>query len=488
MLTIPVSGLRRTAPVLLLMLLQGAFAQTAPAPTVTVQGTRGAAGQAGNVTAAKSKVMSHHRASSCNFMGTPSAAEDDVALAYMSDFGLEDNSTNDAERFTDVAPGGDVSNTSTQSSLDAVADAPTDTGTPTVGCGPSDRRFAAGRNHIERKDKSLALAFEAFDNKDYARAASLFKTAWNKVGYEEAALSLAKMSLYGLGSPKDPKQAIAWLREVAEGRFDPARDRQQFDPTYPLMMSPRSEAAFMLARIYERGIGVAKDPAQARHWYEVSADAGFVPAFDILGQAWLAGYAGERNPSKALSNFKQAAEAGYVQAEYDLAKLYYNGDDGVPQNLQLAAAWFGAAANAGHAGALFAAGRMLDLGKGIPADQKKAAFYYKQAAVKGNRDARYALATYFYEGGIVPKDLGTARQLFEAAAKQGQPDAMFSLGAMEANGEGGARDRAGAYVWLTLASASGNADAANALKAVAPLLTAQDRAKADSILKPASKQ
>ncbi len=471
---------RRAAPVFLLALLQAAFAQN----TVTVQGTRGPPGQGGNVTAAKSKVMSHHRASSCNFMGSPNAGEDDVTLAYMSDFGMEDSSSNDAERFADVAPGGDVSNASTASSLPGLGAVVSDSGTPSAGCGPADRRFAAGRSHIERKDKSLALAYEAFDNKDYARAAELFKTAWNKVGYEDAALALAKMNLYGLGMPRDPARAISWLREVADARYDPGRDRQTFDPAYPIAMSPRSEAAFMLARIYERGIGVVKDPAQARHWYERSADFGFVPALEIIGQGWLAGYAGERNPSKALASFKQAAEAGYVPAQYDLGKLYYNGDEGMAQNLPMAAAWFGAAATAGHPGALFAAGRMLDLGKGIPADQKKAAFYYKQAAVKGNRDARYALATYFYEGGIVPKDLGTARQLFEAAARQGQSDAMFSLGAMEANGEGGPRDVLGAYVWLSLARASGNADATSALKSVAPQLTAQDRAKAEAILKP----
>lgn len=478
------SMFRRAAPVLFCTLLQGAFAQTTS--TVTVQGTRAPAGQAGNVTAAKSKVMTHHRASSCNFMGSPSAAEDDVALAYMSDFGMEDSSSNEAEHFTDVAPGGDVSNAVTSSSLSGLDAAAADNGTPSVGCGPSDRRFAAGRNHIERKDRSLALAYEAFDNKDYMRAAELFKTAWSKIGYDDAALALAKMNLYGLGMPKNPAQAISWLKEVTEARYDPGRDRQQFDPQYPLVMSPRSEAAFMLARIYERGIGVAKDAAQAKGWYERSADFGFVPALDVLGKGWLSGFAGERNPAKAQASFKQAAEAGYVPAQYDLGKLYYNGDEGVPRNPQLAAAWFGAAARAGHPDALFAAGRMLDLGQGIPADQKKAAIYYKQAAVKGNRDARYALATYFYEGGVVPKNLDTARQLFEAAAKQGQPDAMFNLGAMEANGEGGPRDAVGAYVWLSLASASGNADAAGALKSVAPLLTAQDQAKAEAILKPAS--
>jgi hypothetical protein len=39
----------------------------------------------------------------------------------------------------------------------------------------------------------LAYGFEAYDNKDYARALEMFTTAWNKVGYDEAALMLARL-------------------------------------------------------------------------------------------------------------------------------------------------------------------------------------------------------------------------------------------------------------------------------------------------------
>jgi TPR repeat protein len=113
--------------------------------------------------------------------------------------------------------------------------------------------------------------------------------------------------------------------------------------------------------------------------------------------------------------------------------------------------------------------------------------YYKEAAVKGDRDAQFALGTFFYDGEVVPKDLATARKLFDAAARQGQADAMFNLGAMETNGEGGPQDLAMSYVWFSLAKAAGHEAAEDALKAVAPKLTAQDLAKADAILKPAKK-
>ncbi|QJE01942.1 hypothetical protein HH212_19535 [Massilia forsythiae] len=482
------------------------------AASVVIKGARGGATQADTVIAAKSRVLSRKYASSCAFMSSPNAAEDDVALAYMADFGMEDSISNDAPRYSDLAPDGDaansngaagdprrfsdrapdgdVSNARLPSSIGAIPGAP-DPNAPSVKCGAGDRRFAAGRNAILRKDKSLAQGFEALDRRDYARALALLTAAYKKIGYDEAALALAKMHLYGMGTPRDTGEAVRWLRLVADGRFDPASDGLRFDPKEPQFMTEKVEAAFMLARIHERGIGIKPDPDQARKWYARAADFGFVPARDILGQAWLAGYGGPRDARKGQAYLQDAARAGYVSAQYNLARLYYRGDgsgDGaVPRDLKQAGAWFDAAARAGHPGALFAAGRMFDLGEGVPADPKRAIVYYKEAALKGNGDAEFALGTFFYEGEQVPKNLDTARKLFDAAARQGQADAMFSLGAMAANGEGGPADQAMAWVWFSLAKAAGHAGADAALKALAPKLTAQDRAKADAILKPAAK-
>jgi TPR repeat protein len=131
---------------------------------------------------------------------------------------------------------------------------------------------------------------------------------------------------------------------------------------------------------------------------------------------------------------------------------------------------------------------MYDLGEGVAPDPKRALVYYKEAAVKGDRDAQFALGTFFYAGEMVPKDLATARKLFDAAARQGQADAMFNLGAMTAAGEGGPKDLAQAYVWFSLADAAGYQGAQAALKSVAPLLSAQEHARAEAILRPGARK
>ncbi|MDB5917692.1 MAG: hypothetical protein JWR40_1926 [Massilia sp.] len=464
-----------------------ASAQTHPAPaalpSVSVTAKRGEVGDSKLITAAKSKVLSRTLASGCNYMSAYSAAEDDVTQAYMSERGLDDSLSNDAERIREDSPNGDASTATIASSIvnDALPGNPITLAAG--GCGAGDRNFAAGRNRIARKDKSLGEAFVAFDARDYAKARAQAKIAWNKVGYDEAGLMLAQIELYGLGAPNNTPEAIAWLKKVVEARFDPMRDMVTFDPKDPEAMTPRVEATLTLAKIYLRGMGTPKNPAEANKWYAKAVAIGFVPANNTLGMAAMSGFGGEKSPKKAAGYFKLAAEEGYAQSQYNLAKIYYTGDDGVVQDLKLAGAWFAAAAKSGHPGALYAAGRMVDLGQGVPEDPKKAIVYYKEAALKANPDAQSALATYFYSGEVVPKDLATARKLFTAAAKQGQADAMFNLGVMSANGEAGAKDMAMAYVWLSLSQKSGNESAAAAIKQIGPMLSAADRTRVDLVLK-----
>lgn len=458
-----------------------AFAQNAPA-SVTVAGKR--SGEAGVITEAQSKVLSRRLASGCNFMSAYSAAEDDITQAYMNHFGLRDSISNEAQRLREFSPNGDAS---TEPQRSADPDMPEPPRTAAGGCSRADRNFAAGRHRIERKDTSLAEAFVALDARNYAKARELATTAYAKVGYGDAAIMLANLHMYGLGTPQSTPEAVKWLHKVTDARFDAGKDRVRFDPAAPEAVTERVDALLTLAKIALRGIGAPKNPGDAVKWYGEAARLGFMPANNTLGMAHLNGFGVPQDARKALAYFKEAAEAGYAPAQYNLAKLYYNGDDGVAQDLKLAGAWFAAAARTGHAGALYAAGRMLDLGQGVAADPGKAIVYYKEAAMKGDPEAQGALATYFYSGEVVAKDLPTARKLFASAANQGQADAMFNLGVMSVNGEGGAKDLAAAYVWFTLAGESGHEAAAAALKSISGKLTPAEMARADSVLKPKPK-
>lgn len=465
-----------------------ATARTPSGGTVLVSGERDPTSAGHIIDSSTSRILSREFASSCAFMSAWNPAYDPAAVAYMHEFYDPDSIHNEFATASEYAPTGDVSNTYLPSRIDGLTPRTRFHRGPGAApgasaCGPADWRFAAGRAHILRKDKSLGEAFQAMGRRDYAAALALFKTAWNKIGYEAAALTLGQLYLHGLGTPKDSRQAISWFEEVAYARYDP-RTRVVFNPANPYLMTDRMQAAFTLARIYESGDGVPADPARARKWYAEAAKFGYVPALDILGRDWLEGRLGPKNRTRAMDYLTQAAQAGYAPAQYLVGKMYYLGTDDLAPDPKLAGAYFEAAARAGHPGALFAVGRMYDLGSGVPADPDKALVYYKEAALKGDRDARFALGTYFYSGERVPRDPAIARRWFDAAAHQGQPDAMYNLGAMFSNGEGGPPDLMQAYVWLSLAKTAGQDRAAAALAAVGPRLSTQDRARANAILAP----
>ncbi len=438
--------------------------------------------------------ISTNSAASCGFMNAYDPQNDDITTGYMQDFGM-DPATNQApgtdpndpntagNTFRDTSPLGPNASQTTagERGMTGDADSAASVGSAASACDPSDRAFAAGRNYIARTDHSLKDAFAAFDARDYPKAFGLFQAAYSKLSYDEAALMVGKMYLLGLGTKRDPQQAIVWLRKVTDARFSPGQ-QQGFDPADPNYATPRSDAAMLLGKIYLAGMGVPRDPKQARQWYMKADFFGFIPGTHTVGQAFEYGYGGERSFPKAVTYFKKAAAVGYATSQYELGVIYYNGADGVAQDQNMAAAYLVLAAKQGNANALYACGRMYDLGEGgVAADPQKAILYYKEAALKGQPDAEYALGMSFYTGDTVAQDPVAARRFFEESAKQGNADAMFNLAVMLTNGEGGPKDLALAYVWFKLAGASGLEKGNAAAVELSARLSPTEKAKADSI-------
>ncbi len=464
-------------------------------PDVTTVTIFGKKRQPGDVTRAQIDV---HTASSCGFMNPRDPNNEDMVQDYLRSFGLDQNGSNqdpDADQsdpnqagnsFKDNTPFGDVSqdnaaNANTLAALQvgqggAARDA-------TGACGPSDKAFAAGRNYIARHDTSLKDAFAAFDAQDYPKALDLFKKSYDKMGYDQAALMEGKMWLAGMGTRADAAQAITWLKKVVEARFDPGKDVQAFNPDDPTYMSTRTDAAMLLGKIYLTGWGVPHGVKESLHYYEKAAEFGYIPADEIIGEFYEYGSAGDKNMTKAVGYFTKAAHVGYAPSQYELGVAYYNGD-GVTQDKQTAAAWLIEAAKHGNADALYAVGNMYDQGDTLPNDPSKAIVYFKEAARQGHPDAEDALGLYFYTGTAVAKDLVTARKLFAEAARGRSGDAMFNLAVMMANGEGGSKDMASAYVYMRLAQRLGIDKAGPAGDELSAKLTPDERARADSVLKP----
>ena len=128
------------------------------------------------------------------------------------------------------------------------------------------KRAIAGGNNDARYH--LALVYE----KGYAQ-----EVAQNK----EEALSLLKQAVL-----KDSKQALEYL--IMVGKTD----------------APK---AFLLAQLYQNGVGVEKKADVAVNWGKIAADLGHVEACYLVGQWYEAGAGADRNESLAIAYYKKAA-------------------------------------------------------------------------------------------------------------------------------------------------------------------------------------
>jgi len=332
-------------------------------------------------------------------------------------------------------------------------------------------RYIQARAAISAHDKTLPMGFALFDQGRYREALGWFRKASNKLqmgeGGDEATLFVGKITLQGLGDQSDPVEGVKWLKKVATAPFNPQRQVPMFDPRQPDRNTAVGEAAVILANVYASGLGpVAKDPAEARKWYDRAGVVGHVPGFKKLGDMYRDGVDTPRDLDKALAYYKRAAKLNHPGAQVALADLLWDGEDGVAQDRKAALGWYQAAARNGQPAALYALGRAYDLGEGVKPDPELAMGFYKTAALGGSPAARVAMGTYFYEGKMVPKDLAAARKWFEAGAAGDDADGMFNLAAMLLKGEGGDKDSVKAMALLRRAAVKGHPSAPQAVAAL----------------------
>jgi rhomboid protease GluP len=133
---------------------------------------------------------------------------------------------------------------------------------------------------------------------------------------------LAGMYYRGEGVARNPEAAIRWFQQAAEqGDLNSEK---------------------VLGAAYERGDGVAQDSTEAVRWYTQAGEQGDIDSEKFLVGAYLAGHGVPTNNLEAvvwltkLAN--QNADQDLNALEKALANAYYHGD-GVPQNEEEADKW-----------------------------------------------------------------------------------------------------------------------------------------------------
>ncbi|MGZ9098369.1 MAG: SEL1-like repeat protein [Brevundimonas sp.] len=118
-------------------------------------------------------------------------------------------------------------------------------------------------------------------------------------------------------------------------------------------------AQLHLAGLYQDGgTGLDVNLAEARAWARRAAEGGDARGMHAYGMYLFDGVGGDLNRTEALDWLKRAAERGLVDSQYNVAKLYEVGDDGIASDPTEAYKWYLIAARAGDGDAQSAVERL----------------------------------------------------------------------------------------------------------------------------------
>ncbi|HEY3598829.1 MAG TPA: tetratricopeptide repeat protein [Paraburkholderia sp.] len=146
-------------------------------------------------------------------------------------------------------------------------------------------------------------------------------------GSRLAEFNYAMMLLNGEGGPVNVDEGKKWLRKAADANM--------------------SHAQYVYGKMYDDGEFVGRDPAEAHRWFLKAAQQGHTQAELALANQFLDGRGTARDNQQAFLWYKKAAEGGDMTAQYVTGSFYERGGDGVTQNLNVARAYYAAAAAQG---------------------------------------------------------------------------------------------------------------------------------------------
>jgi localization factor PodJL len=143
---------------------------------------------------------------------------------------------------------------------------------------------------------------------------------------------------------------------------------------------------------YEMGVrfadgrGVPQSLTEAARWFELAADAGFVPAQFRLGSLKEKGEGIRKDVQAARRLYLAAAAKGHAKAMHNLAVLYAEGLDGRP-DYKAASEWFRKAAGYGVTDSQYNLAILFARGIGLQTNLVESYRWFALAAASGDADA-----------------------------------------------------------------------------------------------------
>ncbi|WP_163265517.1 tetratricopeptide repeat protein [Chelativorans alearense] len=219
----------------------------------------------------------------------------------------------------------------------------------------------------------------------------------------------------------DPKR-FGKVPDLAFGAFQRGHYLTALELARPRAEAGNSAAQTLMAEIYARGLGVARNAEEAARWYGKAAEQGDPEAQMQYALMLIDGRLVKEDREKAYTLMRSAAEAGKPLAQFNLAQM------------------------------------LTDEG----ASMEEAVDWYERAAKAGLPDAQYAMAQVHANGvGGQPEDAAAARRWLLRAARQNYDTAQLDLGTWLVEGRGGEAKPEEGFAWLKRAADGGNVAAQN---------------------------
>lgn len=248
--------------------------------------------------------------------------------------------------------------------------------------------------------------------------------------------------------------------------------------------------------IFREGVKACQEKSysEAFEYFKQAAELGLPEAEYNLGLMYEMGKGTEVDKAEALRWYEKAADQGDAEAQYCCANMYRNGE-GTEKDSSIYLMWIYKAAEQGHSKAseiwdsMMASENWEDFMSVAVFEEGKRALLkenYEEAMGKflivptHRAPADYMIGLMFENGLGTEADMGKAAYWYEEAAKQGHADAAYQLAKLYNKGKGVAEDLPKALMWAEKAAEQGHEKAQSMCGAMyyTGSGTAQDKAKA----------
>jgi TPR repeat protein len=234
----------------------------------------------------------------------------------------------------------------------------------------------------------------------------------------------------------------------------------------PLAQKGNQEAQYHLASNFEARYFFSN----AFKWYRLAAEKGHVDAQSNLAYLYYFGMGVKADQALAVRWFSRAAQKGDSYAQYCLGLLMKDGE-GTTKDPMKAFQWFAKSAGQGNSFAQFEMANMYVSGDGVEKDMDKAIKWYGRSADQDNVEAQNILGAILYEGDGVKTDYVRAGNLFKKASQQGDASAQSNLSGYYLEAKAEPIDTVLAYAWFAIALETDKEVVDGELSDIATLMT-----------------